>query len=43
MRRTGATLSSENGMSPHNLQVAGGWKSEKVSKSYIDNSEKQFF
>jgi integrase len=40
VRRTAATRMAENGATVIEIQVAGGWKSEKVAKSYINKSMK---
>ena len=40
VRRTAATRMAENGATIIEIQVAGGWKSEKVAKSYINKSMK---
>lgn len=37
-RRTGATFVAESGASLQQVKIAGGWKSDTIASTYIDNS-----
>jgi hypothetical protein len=37
-RHSGATILSEDGISPLNLQQAGGWHSQAVAQSYVEST-----
>lgn len=39
-RRTAATRMAENGATILDIQIAGGWKSEKIARRYVENSNK---
>ncbi len=39
-RRTGATFVAESGASLQQVKLAGGWKSDAIAGTYIDNSER---
>ena len=38
IRRTGATRIAENGGTILEIQLAGGWKSDKIARSYVEKS-----
>ena len=39
-RRTAATRMAENGATILDIQIAGGWKSEKIARKYVESSNK---
>jgi len=39
-RRTAATRMAENGATILDIQIAGGWKSEKIARRYVEKSNK---
>ena len=39
-RRTAATRMAENGATILDIQIAGGWKSEKIARRYVESSNK---
>lgn len=39
-RRTTATRMAENGATILDIQIAGGWKSEKIARKYVESSNK---
>ena len=39
-RRTAATRMTEKGATILGIQIAGGWKSEKIARRYVENSSK---